>query len=123
MKEITKHYLEAALWTATDGNEDPLQDNYSLEDFAPEAIERAELHVSYFIDRAKPWLKAHILSKNYPESQTGHDLWLTRNGHGTGFWDRKELEEGNRGNILTEICEKMGESDCYLGDDGKIYLT
>lgn len=22
----------------------------------------------------------------------GHDLWLTRGGHGTGFWDRPELE-------------------------------
>jgi len=21
-------------------------------------------------------------------SQAGHDFWLTRNGHGTGFWDR-----------------------------------
>jgi len=26
--------------------------------------------------------------KDWDVGQLGHDLWLTRNGHGTGFWDR-----------------------------------
>lgn len=116
MKEATKHYLICALWGSTDKNDEPLDSNYSIEDFTPEAIERAELHVSYFIDRASPWLK------DYPESRTGHDLWLTRNGHGTGFWDREELEEGDRGNILSDIARKMSEQNCIVGDDGELYL-
>lgn len=27
----------------------------------------------------------------YDAERFGHDFWLTRNGHGTGFWDRDEL--------------------------------
>ena len=27
-------------------------------------------------------------SELYDEAQAGHDFWLTRNGHGVGFWDR-----------------------------------
>ena len=29
--------------------------------------------------------------------QVGHDLWLTRNGHGTGFWDRDNSVYGDPG--------------------------
>lgn len=31
-------------------------------------------------------------SRDYDETQAGRDYWFTRNGHGVGFWDRKELE-------------------------------
>lgn len=29
----------------------------------------------------------------YNMERAGHDFWLTRNGHGAGFWDRRELED------------------------------
>jgi len=49
------------------------------------------------------------LTLNYANGeQIGHDLWLTRNGHGAGFWDRnfypKELKD-----LWCEIARKMGE--------------
>lgn len=28
----------------------------------------------------------------YDASRAGNDLWFTHNGHGVGYWDRKELE-------------------------------
>lgn len=28
----------------------------------------------------------------YDEAQAGRDYWFTRNGHGVGYWDRKELD-------------------------------
>lgn len=28
---------------------------------------------------------------SYTAEHFGHDFWLTRNGHGTGFWDRERL--------------------------------
>jgi len=49
----------------------------------------------------------------------GHDFWLTRCGHGAGFWDRGL---GNLGDRLTKACEPYGNVDLYLGDDGKMYL-
>jgi hypothetical protein len=47
-------------------------------------------------------------------SQCGHDFWLTRNRHGTGFWDRGYEE--SIANKLTELSKKAGEYYVY-GDD------
>ena len=52
--------------------------------------------------------------------QIGNNLFLTRNGHGTGFWDRGWGADGDR---LTALCKPMGEDNAYLGDDGTIHLT
>jgi len=53
-------------------------------------------------------------------SQAGHDLWLTRNGHGAGFWDR---DLGEAGDKLTELSKEMGELTLLQGDgDGKLYF-
>lgn len=49
----------------------------------------------------------------------GNNLYLTRNGHGAGFWD---LELGELGDRLTAAAKALGESELYVGDDGKLYL-
>lgn len=52
--------------------------------------------------------------------QAGIDFWLTRNGHGTGFWDRGEY--GGWQTFLTLEAEKFGEAAVYLGDDGLAHI-
>lgn len=47
-------------------------------------------------------------------AQHGHDFALTRNGHGTGFWDRGYGEVGDR---LTESARAYGEHS-VMTDDG-----
>jgi hypothetical protein len=47
--------------------------------------------------------------------QAGHDLWLTRCGHGTGFWDRGDFyvmkENGvDYADLLDERARALGES-------------
>jgi hypothetical protein len=37
-------------------------------------------------------LLAQAYARNYDAEQAGRDFWYTRNGHGVGYWDRKELE-------------------------------
>ncbi len=56
--------------------------------------------------------------------QAGHDFYLTRNGHGAGFWDGdwQDGEDKSRGERLSEAAHAFGGSSPYLGDDGKIYL-
>ena len=39
----------------------------------------------------------------------GHDFWLTRNGHGCGFWDRNDCLPEEAGDRLTAAAEKCGE--------------
>jgi hypothetical protein len=61
----------------------------------------------------------------------GHDLWLTRNYHGAGYWDRymeAATQEGRKraadlGNALTDAAKALGESDLYAGDDRALYIT
>lgn len=49
----------------------------------------------------------------------GHDFWLTRNGHGAGFWDRGDDACLDR---LTDASKAYGPADCYRGDDGMVYI-
>lgn len=51
----------------------------------------------------------------------GHDFWLTRNGHGSGFWDR-DLPHG-AGRVLTDAAHRFGECDLYRGDNGQLFLS
>ena len=51
--------------------------------------------------------------------QAGHDFWLTRNGHGAGFWDGDWPKYGN---MLDKGAKCYGEFQTYQGDDGLIYV-
>jgi hypothetical protein len=43
---------------------------------------------------------------------------LTREGHGTGFWDR---DLGGLGDRLAEAARRFGEFGLIVGDDGMIH--
>lgn len=42
-------------------------------------------------------------------AQLGHDLWLTRGGHGTGYWDRPEIYGEANATLFTRLARAMGE--------------
>ena len=60
----------------------------------------------------------HLIGNNY--EQAGHDFWLTRNRHGTGFWDREEVYGAEAAAALTEAAHAYGESHLMVDDDGNI---
>ena len=49
-----------------------------------------------------------------------HDFWLTRNGHGSGFWDSECW--GEFGEFLTKKSKDQKEAYAYAGDDCLIYF-
>lgn len=108
-------YLEAALWTSTDDNDEPLDRTYSVSDFHPETIEKARKDCDRFFDECREALEATGAADDY----SGHDFWLTRNRHGAGFWDRGYPEA--LGGALTEASHRFGEIDLHVGDDGHIH--
>lgn len=68
----------------------------------------------------------------YTLEQAAHDFWLTRNGHGAGFWDRQftygegGYEVEGLGDALSSLCGHGTEFpplDAYRGDDGRAYLA
>lgn len=114
-KVITRHYAIAALWSSTDDEGEPLDAVYSLDDISAETWCKMSEDVLQFIKANEALLTASGQS----DEQIGHDFWLTRNGHGAGFWDR---DLGDVGDKLTEACKQFGEVWPYVGDDGQIYM-
>jgi hypothetical protein len=53
------------------------------------------------------------------ESRLGMDIWLTRNHHGSGFFDHSYEYEQQ----LIDAAHKLKEVDLYLGDDNKLYFS
>jgi hypothetical protein len=108
-------------------NPDPMGDNYTEDDIAPDTIAKMESDVTAFFDAAREIIEAAIetgrvkCGPDFDERErAAHDFWLTRNGHGAGFWDG-DWPEPMAGQ-LTAIAHGFGECDLYVGDDGEIYL-
>ena len=124
MTEFTTAYLVASLWASTDDNQNPLDDNYNFDSFAPEALARMEADCEQFqAENAELLAKAYplyvVIDDSCPESYAGHDFWLTRAGHGCGWWDRGMGELGEQ---LTEATRKWKEINLYVGDDLLIHI-
>lgn len=122
MNDMLRQYLETALWSSTyfAGEDDPgrpFDDAFDIDDFAPEAIEQAREDCEAFAER----MAEHIATCHIDDEQLGHDFWLTRNGHGVGFWDRGHPEPAS--SELTKESKAYGSCDVYVGDDGKLYLS
>jgi hypothetical protein len=122
-------YADCVLFTGTDETDEsganPLDDSHTVDDITDETLTRMARDCERFqrdneTDLAEYYrLRSEQLrpGEASAEEHAGHDFWLTRNGHGTGFWDR---EVGPVGERLTEACKQFGEEWVYLGDDGTI---
>jgi hypothetical protein len=97
-------YLQAALWASNDDNGDPLEDNYTTDDFSPDAITWIKSEIDIFLEQAGE------LVSDLEEPIIGHDIFLTRNGHESGFSDRGLGATGDR---LAEIASSLGDSLVY----------
>jgi hypothetical protein len=95
MKEDLEAYLDCALWTSEIDKTDKW--------FSEEALNKARKELRDF------QFKADTLLDEWTPQEIGHNFWLTRNGHGTGFWDRDKPN----GKELTAIAESFGESYIY----------
>jgi len=118
-QEMLNSYLETALWSEMDNSNeqggDPLDSKYDVENIDPETLKQAEQDCLEFVE------KAGALLEGLDMSQVGHDFWLTRNGHGAGFWDGDyEKEIGQK---LTDISKQFKNVDLVIGDDGMIHSS
>ncbi len=110
-------YLTCALWSSTDDYNEPFDQNHSIDNFSSQTLKQATKDCTDFLLQNPNSL--NDTPDTYKVSQAGHDFWLTRNGHGSGFWDR-DLDDA--GESLTQACEDWRELNVILGDDGKLYL-
>lgn len=128
LDEFTTAYITCALCLSNNNSDEsggePLDKNHTIDDLPEDTIKRMREDCAKFQkDNAAMLTEAYSsrksITRKYTESSAGHDFWLTRNGHGAGFWDR---DLGDVGGKLTEASEAAGECDLYVGDDGKVYV-
>lgn len=126
LDEFTRGYIECAFFCGVEG---VLPDVLNLGLLAPETWEAIKTDCNNFqlanaaaltaaIEGWKPG--THSGRRPYSMNWAGNDFWYTRNGHGSGFWDRGfdcAVEEA-----LVTACKAYRECDLYLGDDGKLYI-
>lgn len=125
LNEFQRGYVEAALWTETfkrDSDESYMDENFDIEDIEQGTIEQMVKDCNAFYEQnARDIIWAcDNASFTYDRGNAGHDFWLTRNGHGTGYWSR---ELGQVGLRLTENAKSFGQVHLELGDNGRIYGT
>jgi hypothetical protein len=123
LKPMLEAYIECALWASThfedenDANGTPM-DQVDAE-LSDKARTQMESDCANFMDCC-----AEMIGDEWHAGQTfeqiGHDFWLTRNGHGAGFWDRGLGELGDK---LSDAAKTFGSCDLYVGDDGMIYAS
>ncbi len=137
--EVTNSYLETALWSSydysgPDENDDrPFDEDYDYTDFSDEARTAAYADCKRFMeclentilddddeaaDYADLWEAADHLQGF---ERIGHDFWLTRNGHGAGFWDGDYSIYGDRiCEVLYKEFGRYAELTPYVNSEGRI---
>jgi len=112
---ICDGYLETAIWTEEE-NVPNLEDK-SIFDFSDDAIKQAKEEIKWFIKSSIDVANAIFGDASY--SSIGHYLWLSKNGHGAGFFDRNYENV----NILMELSHQLGEIYLEVDANDKICFS
>ena len=130
IESMVDGYLEAQLGLGLDidrqdedGNNPTFDENYDRDDIAVEYVDAVREELSGVVAEHPLAVRMYLAQRRYNRADGsvsahfGHDFYLTREGHGTGFWDRGL---GELGEYLTKIAKTYGEA-AYLWDrDGKL---
>lgn len=148
INEILKGYIDCALWTEeerlkqendtySEEDEEDYNDmseidkivstqskfnSKSFDSFTSEDIDvnskiEAYKDIKKFIQSSGDKAIEEAISENGLDS-LGMDIWLTRNRHGAGFFDRGYKNQ----DILEKSALDLGEKYLVIGDDGLLYF-
>lgn len=120
---------ECVLWQASDATEDG--NGFPITDGGNEFSDQVIAEVPYITEATTAFVRDNWGTlvaafefngyggpNSYGGGQCGHDLILTANGHGVGFWDRGLGELGNR---LTANAKPYSfEAEFALDADGEV---
>ena len=106
-----------------------LGDGLDGENLDPADYETQRAECIVFWERNGPYILAQEKNNDYDGNggqfsiiqRAAFDFWLTRNGHGAGFWDRPELW-GCYSDRLTEDSNWFGVVDMVISDEGMVFM-
>jgi hypothetical protein len=124
LDDFTRGYIGAILFSTTDNSDEsggkPLDVNYSEYDISSSAMAQIKRDCKAFQKENRSLLsQAYLEDGRYDEHKAGFDFWLTREGHGAGFWDRGF---GAVGDALTKNSKTYGSFDLYV-NKGKVFAS
>jgi hypothetical protein len=115
VEEFFQAYLEAALWSSTGDDDEPLDRKYTVSSIPKRVQRQMRRECVCFIRDAKHLLTEEnflsFFARLSLSERAGHDFWLTRNGHGAGFWDGDWASDV--GTKLTDMANVWGTVDLY----------
>lgn len=134
LSTFAKGYVEAMFFTNGDtGDErDFLLNEWGVDKLTRASVKQIAKDCAGFESGAADLLACAYSTDEYEVEQAGRDFWFTRQGHGVGFWDRRELDHdvyefegkpvivtrndepgykflGNLGRLLSDAAKAFGE--------------
>ena len=116
-------YLKIALELSQTAEDVPLSALYTTKDIATTSVSLAEEELYGFISEASE-MYTDLYDHFEPET-IAILFYLTRNGHGSGFWDCVPSGSDRKDTIaneLTEMASAYGSSELFIGDDDKLHF-
>ena len=133
--DILSNYVEAALWSSNYSGEDPdiEEDEDSdrsfqylgYDSFSKQAESKSKRDIVAFLQLIKKNEAALASLATYADdfsnprqfvANFGHHFWLSRNGHGAGFFDHSGCGP------LHKVAKTMGEVNLYADASGNVQL-
>src|ERR1035437_1508093 len=111
VNKILNSYLETAIW-AEESDENDLQGK-TIHEIDKNSKANSAIEMYQFLQKAQQEASDEL--NTYDEEAIGHNLWLSRNGHGAGFFD-------DNNDKLQNLARNMKPVDIYLSVDNKIYI-
>lgn len=93
-------------------------ESFSREDIETDSLIKAYTDIKEFIRLAGDQAVQEAVDVNGYE-RLGHDIWLTRNGHGAGFFDHSYEHEQE----LMNAAKALKEVDLYVSDDMQLVFS
>jgi hypothetical protein len=116
---FTRGYLDCAEWLLDEEIDRSAVNGWALEAITQAAEDCADFQKAQ-ADDLDAYYETYKPRGNYDTQEcAGHDFFLTRNGHGSGFWYRGLGALGER---LSKAAKVYSSADAYLGDDGFLYF-
>lgn len=120
LEDAFKQYVQTALRSSTDDGGQPLDRHFDVSGIDQDTRKAVLEDVSRFLRKNQALIDRAGLSA----SDVGHKFWLSRNGHGSGFWDvddYKNQDVVKTGRQLHEATKRFGQYDLMVGDDGFLH--
>lgn len=110
LEKMLESYMSTALRSSFGDDDKPLSDKYNTSDIDDATKNKMKEDCREFLSQCSECVGDKV-------ERAGHDFWLTRNGHGAGFWDGDWNEDGDK---LTEAAEGFGVFDLLENEDGTV---